>query len=185
MQTICQAYPISNTEYEELNKQFGLLAHKAAWDLKRKNFNNNFIDDQEDVVQDLRIALINAGSYYKRQNYIESCFEQLKKHIKDEFTGLILTELMDLWDNKTRHGAGKQKFGPYQEEILEKVMSKVVPVEDRPSKHNGLVIDNKFRTYCKQVVWNKQRNLGKKITKEKSIRSAMCSLSEYDYLGSE
>ncbi len=184
MQTICQAYPISNTEYEDLSKQFGLLAHKAAWDLKRKNFNNNFIDDQEDVVQDLRIALINAGSYYKRQNYIENCFTVLTEVIRDKFTCQILDELKDLWKNKTRHGAGKQKFGPYQEQILERLISRFIPLNERPSKTNSLVIDAKFRTYCKQVVWNKQRNLGKKITKEKSIRSGLCSLSEFEYLGS-
>jgi len=185
MQTICQQFPISNSEYEELNKEFGLLAHKAAWDLKRKNFNNNFIDDQEDVVQDLRIALINAGSYYKRQNYIEACFKKLKGHLKDTFICLILDELMDLWDNKTRHGAGKQKFGPYQEAILEKLTSKYVPETDRPNRYDTLVVDMEFKKYCKQVVWNKQRNLGKKITKEKSIRSGLCSLSDYDYLGGE
>jgi hypothetical protein len=44
-------------------------------------------------------------------------------------------------------------------------------------------MDSKFATYCKAITWNAQKSLGKKITREKSIRTGMVSLSEYDYLG--
>ena len=70
MQSICNKWHISDREYQTLDKEFGRLAHKQAWDLKRRNINNNVSEDQEDMVQEIRIALIRAGSYYKRQTYI-------------------------------------------------------------------------------------------------------------------
>jgi len=32
-------------------------------------------------------------------------------------------------------------------------------------------------------VWNQQRSMGKKITREKPLRAGMVSLSSFDYLG--
>ena len=85
MQAICNQWHISDQEYETLNTMFGRLAHKQAWDLKRRNVNNNVSEGQEDMVQEIRIALIRAGSYYKRQTYIESCFHSLDEHVQDQF----------------------------------------------------------------------------------------------------
>lgn len=184
-QYIKQVYPISNEEYAQLEKKFGSLAHYAAWQLKRKNFKNNFIDDEEDVCQDLIMAVMDAAAYYKRQVYIIKCLEQVKLYVTDTFTQKIVEELVNLWSNKTKHGAGKQKFGHFQEEILEKLVSQWVPLDDRPNKKAPLVIDNNFKIYCKQVMWNRQRTIGKKITRDKSIRAGMCSLSEFDYLSGE
>ena len=48
----------------------------------------------------------------------------------------------------------------------------------------GAYIDGKFTTYCKAITWNAQKSMGKKITREKGIRQAMVSLSEFDYLSS-
>jgi len=59
----------------------------------------------------------------------------------------------------------------------------LVPIKKRPSKKTPLLMDTKFITYCKAITWNAQKALGKKITREKSIRTGMVSLSEYDYLG--
>ena len=42
-------------------------------------------------------------------------------------------------------------------------------------------IDTKFSTYCKAIVWNGQKSLGKKITREKSVRNGVVSLSEFDH----
>lgn len=183
-QHINQAFPVSNEEYAQLEKKFGSLAHYAAWQLKRKNFKNNFIDDEEDVCQDLIMALMDAASYYKRQVYIVKCINVLHLYVTDSFTKKIIDGLADLWLNKTKHGAGKQKFGPFQEDVLEKLVIKWVPLDDRPDKKAPLIIDANFKVYCKQVMWNRQRNIGKKITRDKSIRASLVSLSEFDYLSS-
>jgi len=60
--------------------------------------------------------------------------------------------------------------------------TKLVPDADRPDKCRHLRVDNKFATYCKAIAWNCQKNLGKKITRERHIRSGLVSLSQHDYL---
>jgi hypothetical protein len=66
---------------------------------------------------------------------------------------------------------------------LENIVKNYVPEDKSPSRKDNLKIDCKFSTYCKAIVWNGQKSMGKKITKEKTIRTGLCSLSEYDYLG--
>lgn len=180
--TIIQNFPITEEEYKQLDSKFGSLCHYAAWQLFKKNNKNNLTDEQEDIVQELRIALIRAGSYYKRQTYIESCFCILPKYTNDAFVLLIIGELIDLWTNRIRHGAGRQKFGWFQENILDQLISKYVPKGVRPEKSQSLKIDTKFTTYCKQIAWNAQKLMGKKITREKSWRTGLVSLSEFSHL---
>jgi hypothetical protein len=182
MQTILNNFRITEDEYQELERKFGRLAHKQAWDLKRKNVKNNCPEDQEDIVQDIRIALLRAGSYYKRQTYILSSFEALEEHVKDPFMSKLINELKGLWKKRTRHGAGKQKFGPFQEAILERLLRRYIPKNARPQRDRPLIFDKRFAIYCKRITWNEQRHAGKKITREKSWRSGMASLSEYDFL---
>ena len=129
------------------------------------------------------MSMLRAGSYYKRQIYIEKSLAIAKKHAKDKFVLKMIEELENLWQNRTRHGANRQKYGKYQERLLEKIIRKIVPKNERPNKDAPLKIDSKFATYCKAIVWNGQKSMGKKITREKSIRSGMVSLSEFDYLG--
>ena len=129
------------------------------------------------------MSLIRAGSYYKRQVYIEKCFEISKEYVKDIFILKLLEGLADLWSNRTRHGANRQKFGAKQEAILNKIVKKYVPRGKQPDKKVNLSIDSKFTTYCKAIAWNTQKSLGRKITKEKSIRTGITSLSDFDYLG--
>ena len=185
MQAIVNNFPISEREYDELERKFGKLCHKAAWILKQKNYNNNVTDEQTDIVQNLRISMIKAGSYYKRQEYIESCLSALNSNVKDKFIKKLLKELENLWENRRRHGANRQKFGPFQEAILDQLVKKHVPQDQRPNRERPLEIDPKFTTYCKQIIWNCQKSMGKKITREKSWRTGLVSLSEYDYLGSQ
>jgi hypothetical protein len=190
-----------------LDDKFGKLCHYASWQLNKKNSKNNHTDDPEDTVQSLRIALIRAGSYYKRQTYIEACFNAIAvikreyveddepdmptgpkyvdsmKHTSDKLLKDFCSHLLDLWNNKTRHGANRQKFGDFQEELLDMLL-RTVPKDQWPDKNASLVIDGKFVTYCKQIIWNQQKQMGKKITREKSWRTGLVSLSEYDYLGS-
>jgi len=166
-----------------LNKKFGDLCEYAAWQLIKKNSRNNHTDEQQDIAQDLRISLIRAGSYYKRQTYIEQCLSLCEKYAKDRFIVYLVRELRELWKNKTRHGANRQKYGPFQERILERLVRKLVPKKERPNRYADLRMDSKFTTYCKAIVWNGQKSMGKKITREKTIRAGQVSISEFDYLG--
>lgn len=185
MKEIVNSFPINEKEYNNLENKFGELCEYQAWQLIKKNSKNNHTDNQEDVAQDMRIALIRAASYYKRQCYIESCLKLCGKYSKDKISNFILKKLENLWKNKTRHGANRQKFGPEQEKILDKLVKCLVPISERPDKKAELIMDTKFITYCKAITWNAQKNLGKKITREKSIRTGMVSISEFDYLGGD
>lgn len=182
LETIVGNFPVTQREYEMLDTKFGNLCHYAAWQLKKKNSKNNQTNEPEDDVQELRIALIRAGSYYKRQTYIEECFASLEKYIKDMFIRKMVRQLHQLWEDRRRHGANRQKFGAFQEVILDRLVRKYVPKIFRPQRDQPLRIDAKFTTYCKQIVWNAQKSLGKKITREKSWRTGLVSLSEFDYL---
>lgn len=219
--TICDEWPISNGEYEELNDSFGNLARYAAWRLLKQNSKNNHTDEFDDVYQELSCALVRAASYYKRQVYIENCFirsleyignleamrelETLaamkkylgqearaalarvakcpvrKRTVFDSFLLLVLRELLTLWHNRKRHGASRQKFGFFQEVLLETIVKKAVPKRCRPERGQLLQIDCWFTRYCKAICWNRQKSMGKKITKEKAMRSSTVSLSEHDY----
>lgn len=185
LETIINTYPVTEEEYGVLDEKFGKLCHYAAWELKKKNSNNSMTNDPDDDAQELRIALLRAGSYYKRQTYIEECFEALDSHIHDKFIKNIVKELKQLWVDRRRHGASRQKFGEFQEIILDRLVARHVPQEIRPMKSKKLSIDSKFVTYCKQIVWNAQKSLGKQITREKPFRTGLVSLSSFDYLGSE
>lgn len=173
---------IVDDDYDKLNEKFGDLCEYAAWQLIKKNSNNNHTDDQQDIAQDLRMSLLVAGAYFRRQCYIEKCLKLCHEHAKDTFLTSVVDELQDLWDNKTRHGANRQKFGPHQELMLERMVKKTVPSKSRPSKREPLKIDGKFSVYAKSICWNRQKALGKRITREKTIRTGMASLSEFDYL---
>jgi len=183
MKMIQDSFPVTEEEYLLLDGKFGELCEYQAWQLIKKNTRNNHTDAQEDIAQDMRIALLRAASYYKRQCYIEECLDKCEKHVKDAVIKSVLKQLQNLWENKTRHGANKQKFGPHQEKMLEKLVKSLVPSKERPNRKASLRIDTKFITYCKAITWNAQKSLGKRITREKSIRTGMVSLSEYDYLG--
>lgn len=183
MLEIANAFPITEEEYSQLDKKFGQLVEFAAWQLFKKNSRNNHTDEQSDISQELKISLLRAGSYYKRQTYIISCLNACCRSVSDKFSQKIVQELLDLWSNKTRHGANRQKFGPHQEKILECLVQKYVPISHRPSRDLPLKLDATFSAYCKAIAWNAQKSLGKKITKEKSLRTSLVSLSEYDYLG--
>lgn len=183
MLDICNRFPVSQEEYATLDEMLGRLAQDVAWKLVKKNSRNNHTEDQEDICQEVRISMLRACSYTKRQVYIEKCLGLCKNHAQDCFMKKIVKELSKLWDDRTRHGANRQKFGPHQEKLLDNLVKTLVPYNERPSKKDGLRIDSKFRTYCKAIMWNSQKAMGKKITREKTIRSGLVSLSEHDYLG--
>lgn len=183
MSCIVNNYPITGDEYDLLMKKFEKYCFYIAWQLKKNNSKNNSTDDLEDITQQLKIAVIKAASYYKRQTYIENCFAVLNTCLEDKFLKKILGRLKRLWLDRTRHGANRQKFGDHQEMILEKLLLTNTKLDQRPDRHRSLIIDKKFHRYCKQICWNEQRAMGKKITREKSLRVGLTSLSEFDYLG--
>ena len=183
MKSILDVWKITPEEFKNLDKQFGQLCYYAAWQLTRKNTKNNHQNDLEDFYQELIFSLLRAGSYTKRQVYIESSLKSIAEYAEDPFTRQIVGKLQDLWDNRTRHGANRQKFGPRQEKMLDKLVERVVPEGHRPDKNRPLELDGKFARYCKQIVWNQTRSMGKKITREKPLRVGMVSLSEFSYLG--
>lgn len=178
-------FKITNEEFEELEKEFGKLCHHASWDLKRKNSKNNLTDEIEDIAQDIRWSMSKAGVYTKRQRYIEACMVSVKKYVTDPFFNDVIEELEGLWSNRKRHGANKQKFGTYQEIILDTLVKTYVPESERPDKASKLEIDDKFARYCRTIMYNCSKNLGKKITRDRRIRSGLVSLSEHSHLDGE
>lgn len=182
VESIVQAYPITAAEYAELEKRYGDLYLYASWQLIKKN-QKTHCNDPEDFAQELRFALIIAAAYFKRQTYIEAGLKLAKQYCNNETTRLEIEHLEHLWNNKTRHGANRQIFGSNEEKILDILVEKYVPEDKRPLKDDPLRLDTKrFNTYCKAIVWNKQKALGKQITKEKSIRANQVSINEFDYL---
>lgn len=183
--SIFRSFPITNDEYNELERMFGDLCKYQSWQLKRRNVKNNPGVDLDDFIQDQRMALLTAGCYYKRQKYIESSLELATKYVKDLFTKQVLCELQKLWVNRKRHGANRQKFGDHQERLLARIIRQVVPRNLWPKKNKPLEFDNKFTNYCKSITWNKQKAIGRKISKDRSFRSGLVSLSEFEYLGAD
>lgn len=185
MKHIFESFSLSRDEEMMLEEAFGNLCNYAAWELYRRNTRNNHTDEIEDLIQELKFAIVVAGCYYKRQTYIEDCLNTCK-NVKDKFTKKMVKELQYLWDNRTRHGANKQKFGLPQEQMLDEIVLDFIPVNKRPIKSKTkLVIDGKFTTYAKSILWNTQKAIGKRITKERSIRQGMASLSQFSYLGAK
>ncbi len=184
MREICLKFKINDLEFKELEKKYAKLCWHAAHELKRKNSRNNYTDDPEDIYQELVMALMRAGSYYKRQIYIQKCLSLAQEYSGGaSFISNIVVALDELWRNRTRHGANRQKFGPFQEQILDRIVRRIVPKQLRPSVDDPLTLDSHFATYCKSIVWNGMKSMGKRITREKAIRSGQVSLSEFDYLG--
>jgi len=173
-------FRLSDEEYGKLMVKFHDLCRFQAWQLLRRNQHNNHTDDLEDIEQDLLIAVVKAGVYYKRQMYIEESLKVARRYAKDRFVKNLVNELSTLWKNRTKHGANKQKYGEPQERLLDTIINSIVPRDKRPDPQRPLVIDNKFATYCKQITWNQQKSLGRKITRERSIRTGLVSLSEHD-----
>lgn len=176
---ICDVYRITNKEYENLYDKFDQYAKWAAWQLIKKNSRNSHTNDWDDIYQEVIWSMVRAGSYYKRQTYIEKCFQVVGKYLKDDFLLKLLAELKNLWENRKRHGANRQKFGKLQEDILDSLVKKQVPDKDRPKKDDFLVINKEFAGYCKSIALNTLRSIGKLITKEKPLRDSQVSINKF------
>ena len=173
---------VTNEEFEKLQKEFGQLCYFISWQLLKKNVKNNHTEDMQDISQNLQMSMLRAGVSYKRQCYIERSFELCKEYAKDEFLVKLLNELWYLWSNRKNKGKTKTKFSANQEELLDTILKKVVPSKQIPNPSDELEVDEKFINYCKSIMWNEQKSIGKKITRERSIRSSSVSLSEFSHL---
>jgi hypothetical protein len=184
LRNIFRSFKLTDAEFEMLRKKFGDLCKYEAWQLLRKNLKNNHTDELEDIEQDLLLAMAKAGIYYKRQTYIEECIRQAKKHVKDPFLSKMVVSLSNLWDRRKFHGASRQTFGQKQERVLNQIIS-TLPFDQRPNPKKPLVMCDELIIYCKGITWNQQRALGRKISKERSIRTGCVSLSEYNFLSQD
>lgn len=169
-------FSVTNEEYDILNKQFGELCYFIAHQLIGENIKNNFTDDFDDVVQEIRLALLDAARYYKRQTYIEDALKCARLHCKGERVLSLLVRLETMWqDRKTR-----RRFKKKQEDLLERLLD-YIPQEVRPSKQQNLKMNKEFFGYCKSILWNRKKFLGKKISRDRPIRSGILSLSQFDH----
>jgi len=182
MLSVFKNFPVSDEEYLKLEKKFGQLCYYASWQLIRKNSANNHQYELDDVSQELMVAVLRAASYYKRQVYIDTSLSALINVPMDKASRMVLLELVNLWNNRTRHGASRQKFGDYQEALLDEFLHRFLNKEAMPDRKRELLMETKFLTYCKQILWNATKHLGKKISREKPLRSGQVSLSDHDYL---
>ena len=179
---ILKEWPISDEEFQDLEKQFARLSHKQAWTLIKMNYRNNFSDEEEDIVQDMRLGMMKAAAYTKRQRYTVACFEKLREHCHDAKELLLIDEMESIWEERKNPGGGKRKFDKPREKLLEKLVKKYVPEQDRPNRNERLILDARFKTYCKTITWNEIKQKGKRITREKFWRSGIVSLSEHEFL---
>ena len=137
----------------------------------------------------LYILLLFTTSLFAQK--VTTSIDSTKKKIGAEFKLTLKTDVDTF--SKVKFPNGKffgnlEVLESYKIDTIRKgnryeLIKKYVPKDIRPSKTESLKIDTKFSTYCKAIVWNGQKSMGKKITREKAIRSGLVSLSEYDYLG--
>lgn len=176
---IFKDYAVTNEEFSQIQSQYGNLVHFASWSFLGGNSLNNHTEDIEDLQQALSMSLVKAGMYYKRQSYIIKGFIVLEEYLLNDEK---LKRLKRLWDNRRKHGAYKQTFGPTEEDELDKLLEEYIPEEKRPSKKAALVLDDKFTIYLKSIMWNEKKCIGKKTTREISIRKGCVSISEHSNL---
>ena len=183
LERIVSKFPISDEEYHELHQKFDKLCCFAVWQLKKRNQTYDVLSDVDDDIQELRIALLRAASYYKRQSFIEDCFRALSAARLPGPVREVVDELWGVWESRRLHGSERKKFAAYQEEMLWQAVERHVKSAARPSASRPLRVDRRFHTYCKQIVWNAQKTIGKKLTRDKSRRRGESSLTEHEYLG--
>jgi len=183
-----QHYNITQKEYEELDKQFGKLCHYAAWQIVRFNFPKiKYEQEFPNVDQEIVISVIRAASYYKRQIFLNKAFEFLNSIQLTRQERVKVTALQILWDGRKEKG-NKNKFDKNEEEALVEVIKTnqnkaSEKGEAAPTQSAPLQLNKEFTIYCKSIIWNTYKSIGKGITKSRKDRKHEVSLSEYDFLG--
>ena len=134
-------------------------------------------DSFDDITQEILIDMYSAACYYKRFLHLENSFEIAKRYTSGS-TLIKINQLETDWKNRKHHGARKSKFGLEEENELETIIKENVPESEAPKIKKIDV--SKFKNYASQCMWNRERNLGKRITKMASINKNMVSLSGDD-----
>ncbi len=80
---------------------------------------------------------------------------------------------------------GKKKFCNDHELMLTELVSKHVPEKLQPKQSDPLEFTEKFLAYCKRISWNRCKALGANVTKNRSVRSGMVSISSFNYMASD
>ncbi len=175
-------FKLTDEEWQQIYNKFWKLCRHQAKSLLNMNMKGSHTDDQDDIEQEMHQSMIVAAMYHKRQCYIEACFKSLKEFSKDEAIIEMVSKLESVWRNKTKSGGVRQRFGSHQEKILYRLVNSYVPYAVRPSVNTPFKADEKFERYCKANTWNRIKTLGRKITKERSLRNGMASLSNFSHL---
>jgi len=183
---IQKRYPISDAEYRILEEKYDKLCWFAANSLARSNKKSE--EDLQDYHSDIQIGMFRAGSYYKRQCFLESIFAYLK-HCKVFMEPEEIQELSILRKTWSSHKT-RSSFGEVQEDKLIEILNKYKGVACKPGGEKipipdinaALKFDPNFGVYCKAIIWNTKKSLGQQISKENANRNNEISLSEYDFL---
>lgn len=176
-------FKVSDEEYVEMCNKFKKLCYAQAWDVIRRNSSNNHNFDIEDLIQTQLLSALKSTIYLKFYRYTEKCFAVCEKYVSTKKDKKLLDKLLGFWNNRKRHGAHRRTFNSQHEEQLEELVLKLVPEKEIPKPQDPIEMDAAFGVYFKSCTWNSTRSVGKSITKEKNLRVGMCSLSDYDYLG--
>lgn len=174
---IQKRYPVTDSEFEILEKKYGKLCWFAA--SKLASSNNKSEEDLQDFHSEILIGMFRAGSYYKRQTFIENVFEFLdncKIYMKNEDLNILKT-LKTCWNRKAN-------FTEKQEVIIRELLEEYKNSSNinAPSEKDPLLMDSKFDIYCKAIIWNTQKALGQNISKENEHKNKEISLDEWSFL---
>lgn len=174
---IQKRYPITNEEFEVLEKKYGKLCWFAASKLASSNKKSE--EDLQDFHSEILIGMFRAGSYYKRQTFIENVLEYLNKcrvyMSAEDLTSLKM--LIKTWDRKA-------DFTEIHEVIIRDILAKYQDAiaDKTPSDTFTLQFNEKFEVYCKAIIWNTKKSLGQSISKENEHRCQEVSLDEWGFL---
>jgi len=177
---IQKRYPITNQEFEVLEEKYGKLCWYAATNLAFTNGKSE--EDRQYFHSEILIGIFRAGSYYKRQTFIENVFEYLDKY-KDEMESsdiFNLEKLKDTWKHKAN-------FTETHEIIIREILKKYenISKEECPKDNFSLIFDDKFEIYCKAIIWNTKKSLGQAISKDNENRRKEVSFDDCQFLEHE
>ena len=192
---IQKRYPVTDAEFEVLDEKYGKLCWFAASKLASANRKSE--EDLQDFHSEILIGMFRAGSYYKRQTFIESTFKYLDKSrvfmSSEDLADLNL--LQKMWYQRKAYFTEihevliREVLGKYTDALEEKTPSDKEPLEFNPANQKTYVNANgetkkvnPFEVYCKAIIWNTKKSLGQAISKENEHKCKEVSLDEWNFL---
>ena len=170
---IQKRYPVTDEEFDYLVQKYGKLCWFAA--TKLGNQKHRLPEDLSDFHSEIQLGMCRAGSYFKRQTFLEKCFTHLEQSDLSSEDKSILEEIQKIWNTK------KALFGEKEEDRLLELFNKYRDNVDF-SDHDRLIFNEKFEVYCKSIIWNTTKTLGEHISRENSLRASEISLDEYPFI---